>query len=114
MEIAKPTQGDCDGGESDRRGAGVGEPAVTADEKTGSAECDKWGLIDVESVEEQCDVVAAAIGAVAHRALRKIRERLAWADDYLAKNVCRTKQRKSIQNRTLGWGLNGAILETYW
>ncbi|WP_429060663.1 IS4 family transposase [Aeromonas veronii] len=39
--------------------------------------------------------------AVAHRALTEIRERLEWAADYLAKNARRTKQRKSIQNRTL-------------
>ncbi|MDR8290660.1 IS4 family transposase, partial [Acinetobacter baumannii] len=32
--------------------------------------------------------------AVAHRALTEIRERLEWAADYLAKNACRTKQRK--------------------
>lgn len=63
MEIAQPAQGICDGGESDRRGACVDEPAVAGDEKTGRAECDEWGLIDVESVEEQCDVVAAAIGS---------------------------------------------------
>ncbi len=45
--------------------------------------------------------------AVAHRALTEIRERLEWAADYLAKNACRTKQRKSIQNRTLEGVLNG-------
>lgn len=39
--------------------------------------------------------------AVAHRALEEIRERLEWAAVYLAKNARRTKQRKSIQNRTL-------------
>ncbi len=45
--------------------------------------------------------------AVAHRALTEIRERLEWAADYLAKNACRTKQRKSIQNRTLEGVLKG-------
>ena len=45
--------------------------------------------------------------AVAHRALTEIRERLEWAADYLAKNACRTKQRKSIQTRTLEGVLNG-------
>ncbi|QSE74213.1 IS4 family transposase, partial [Aeromonas media] len=44
--------------------------------------------------------------AVAHRALTEIREILEWAGDYLAKNACRTKQRKSIQNRTLKRVLN--------
>ena len=39
--------------------------------------------------------------AVAHRVLVEIRERLEWAAVYLAKNARRTKQRKSIQNRTL-------------
>ena len=63
MEIAQPTQGFCDGGESDRRRAGMDEPAVAGNEKTGRAECDGRGVIDVESVEEQCDVVAAAIGS---------------------------------------------------
>ena len=49
----------------------------------------------------------ALLEAVAHRALTEIRERLEWAADYLAKNACRTKQRKSIQNRTLEGVLNG-------
>ncbi|MBP4059127.1 IS4 family transposase, partial [Aeromonas sp. Prich7-2] len=40
-------------------------------------------------------------------ALTEIRERLEWAADYLAKNACRTKQRKSIQNRTLEGVLKG-------
>ncbi|MGL6049251.1 MAG: IS4 family transposase [Aeromonas salmonicida] len=39
--------------------------------------------------------------AVAHRAISEIRERLEWAVDFLSKNARRTKQRKSIQNRTL-------------
>lgn len=38
---------------------------------------------------------------VVHRALTEIRERLEWAADYLTKNACRTKQRKSIHNRAL-------------
>jgi phosphoribosylaminoimidazole carboxylase (NCAIR synthetase) len=54
----------------------VDEPAVAGDEETGRAECDEWGAIDAESVEEQCDVVATAIETVAHRALTEIRERL--------------------------------------
>jgi hypothetical protein len=45
--------------------------------------------------------------AVAHRALTEIRERLEWAADYLAKSAYRTKQRKSIQNRTLEDVLKG-------
>lgn len=45
--------------------------------------------------------------AVAHRALIEIGERPEWAVDYLAKNVCRTKHRKSIQNRTLEGVLKG-------
>lgn len=63
MEIAQPAQGVCDGRESDCRGVGVDEPAVAGDEETGRAECDEWGAIDAESVEEQCDVVATAIGS---------------------------------------------------
>ena len=39
------------------------EPAVAGDEATGRAECDDREAIDVESVKEQCDVVAAAIGS---------------------------------------------------
>ena len=39
--------------------------------------------------------------------MTEIRERLEWAADYLAKNACRTKQRKSIQNRTLEGVLKG-------
>lgn len=45
------------------QGVGVDEPAVAGDEETGRAECDEWGAIDAESVEEQCDVVATAIGS---------------------------------------------------
>ncbi|MNQ83523.1 Transposase DDE domain protein [compost metagenome] len=47
--------------------------------------------------------------AVAHRAMGEIRERLEWAAIYLAKNACRTKQRKSIQNRTLEGVLNNVF-----
>jgi hypothetical protein len=38
---------------------------------------------------------------IAHRAMSEIRKRLEWASVYLVKNARRTKQRKSIQNRTL-------------
>jgi hypothetical protein len=47
--------------------------------------------------------------AVAHQALGEIKARLEWAASYLAKNARRTKQRKSIQNRTLEGVLNELI-----
>lgn len=47
--------------------------------------------------------------AMAHRAMGDIRERLEWAAAYLAKNARRTKQRKSIQNRTL----DGVLIEVF-
>jgi hypothetical protein len=78
----------------------VDEPAVAGDEETGRAECDEWGAIDAESVEEQCDVVATAIGTVAHRALTEIRERLNGLP-IIWPNACRTKQRSRY--RTGPW-----------
>lgn len=45
------------------RVTGRGRAAVVDDEKTGRAECDEWGIIDIGSVEAQCDVVAASIGS---------------------------------------------------
>lgn len=39
------------------------EPAVAGDEKTGRAECDDRETIDVEGVQEQYDMVVAAIGS---------------------------------------------------
>ena len=84
------------------------EFAVAGDEKAGRAECVMTGKLSMLKASKNSTTWwLPLLEAVAHRALTEIRERLEWAADYLAKNACRTKQRKSIQNRTLEGVLKG-------
>jgi hypothetical protein len=99
VEIAQPAQGVCDGRESDCRGL-VWTSLLSLVMKRRVAQSVMSGALSMLKASKNSAMVATAIEAVAHRALTEIRERLEWAADYLAKNACRTKQRKSIQNRT--------------
>ena len=92
-------KGLCDRSESHCRGAGVGQPVVAGDEKTGSSDADGDGLSTLKAAKNSGTWWFPLLEAVAHRVLVEIRERLEWAAVYLAKNARRTKQRKSIQNR---------------
>lgn len=61
----------------------------------------KEGLSTLKAAKSGVTWWLPILEAVAHRAISEIRERLEWAVDFLSKNARRTKQRKSIQNRTL-------------
>ena len=63
VEIAQQPQGFCDGTASDRRGSGVGQPAVAGAETTSGTDTDERGSIDAQGSEEWCDMVAAAPGS---------------------------------------------------
>lgn len=62
VEIVQPAQGFCDWSKSDRRGAGMGKPAVAGVEATIGSDSDERGIIHAESREEWRDAVAADIG----------------------------------------------------
>lgn len=61
----------------------------------------KEGLSTLKAAKSGMTWWLPILEAVAHRALSEIREKLEWVVDFLSKNARRTKQRKSIQNRTL-------------
>ena len=75
---------------------------LAADEKTGGAQSLMGAdLSMLKAAKHSVTWWFPLLEAVAHQALGEIRARLEWAAAYLAKNARRTKQKKSIQNRTL-------------
>lgn len=62
VEIEQQPQGFCNGRESDRRGSGMGQPAVAGAEAASCPAPGERGCIHAEGCEEQCDMVAPDIG----------------------------------------------------
>ncbi|MBL0616838.1 MULTISPECIES: IS4 family transposase [Aeromonas] len=69
----------------------------------------KEGLSTLKAAKSGVTWWLPILEAIAHRAISEIRERLEWAVDFLSKNARRTKQRKSIQNRTL----EGVLIDVF-